>query len=52
LERREFAAEATLKTVREKSRRVMDSPGLLRQERLVRDVTVKSSIVGELQKEV
>jgi uncharacterized protein involved in exopolysaccharide biosynthesis len=51
LEQCEFAAKDTLKTIREKSRRVMDSPKLpLQQERLVRDVTVKSTIVAELQK--
>jgi len=46
------AAEDTLKTFREKNRRVMDSPELLlRQERLIREVTVRATIAVELKKQ-
>lgn len=45
-------AEETLRTFREKNRRVMDSPQLLlEQERRVRDVQVKSTVYIELVKQ-
>ena len=45
-------AEDSLKDFREKNRRVSDSPDLLlRQERLIREVTVKSTIFVELKKQ-
>ena len=45
-------AEDSLKVFREKNRRVVDSPRLvLEQERLVRDVQVKSTIFVELKKQ-
>jgi uncharacterized protein involved in exopolysaccharide biosynthesis len=46
------AAEDSLKEFRERNRRVLDSPQLLlMQERLIREVTVKSAIVIELKKQ-
>lgn len=46
------AAEDTLKAFRERNRRVLDSPQLmLEQDRLLREVTVKSTIVVELKKQ-
>lgn len=46
-------AEEALKDFREKNRRVSDSPELLlRQERLIREVTVKSTITVELKKQL
>jgi uncharacterized protein involved in exopolysaccharide biosynthesis len=46
------AAEEALKDFREKNRRVSDSPELLlRQERLIREITVKSTITVELKKQ-
>jgi tyrosine-protein kinase Etk/Wzc len=45
-------AEETLKNFREKNRRIADSPDLiLQQDRLVRDVSVKSTIFIELKKQ-
>jgi uncharacterized protein involved in exopolysaccharide biosynthesis len=46
-------AEEALKDFREKNRRVGDSPELLlRQERLIREVTIKSTITVELKKQL
>jgi uncharacterized protein involved in exopolysaccharide biosynthesis len=46
-------AEEALKDFREKNRRVMDSPELLlRQERLIREVTIRSTIAVELKKQL
>lgn len=45
-------AEETLKNFREKNRRINDSPDLLlQQDRLVRDVTVNSTVFVELKKQ-
>jgi uncharacterized protein involved in exopolysaccharide biosynthesis len=46
-------AEEALRDFREKNRRVSDSPDLLlRQERLIREVTIRSTIAVELKKQL